>query len=146
MFVLENKYPKLPDFKNRVIDKACKDLKEAYDNDQCDLWFEYGQIGKGDKADFKFIIHTREQTQAQEQDLKEKQDRSLYIYKFLLSIFKRDSKFCEKCYRHLCMNPDKVNPLFDKIVRCQKKYKEADLAKIVRFILDEDFQMSKNTL
>jgi hypothetical protein len=146
MFVLENKYQKLPDLKKFVIDKACKDLKEAYDNDQCDLWFEYGQIGKGDKADFKFIIHTREHTQAQEQDLKEKQDRSLYIYKFLLSIFKRDSKFCEKCYRHLCMNPDKVNPLFDKIVRCQKKYKETDLAKIVRFILDEDFQMSKNTL
>jgi plasmid replication initiation protein len=146
MFVIENKYPKLPDLKKYVIDKGCKEIKEAFDNDQCDLWFEYGQTGKGDSAEFKFVIHTKEQTLAQEQALKEKYDRSLYIYKFLLSTLKRDSKFCEKCYKHLCLNPDKVNPLYDKIVRCQTKYKEADLAKIVRFILDEDFQMSKKTL
>lgn len=146
MFVLEDKYTKLPDLKNRVIDRACNDIKEAFDKDQCDLWFEYGQTGKGDNAEFKFVIHTKEQTLAQEQKLKETYDRSLYIYKFLLTIFKRDNKFCEKCYKHLCLNPDKVNPLYDKIVRCQTNYKKADLAKIVRFILNEDFQMSKKTL
>lgn len=147
MFMLENKYPLLADFKRNVIDKAQKELKEAYDNGQCDLWFEYGQTGKGDKADFKFIIHTKEATKAQQKQFKELREMSYYIYKTLLSIFPRDAKFCEKCWHHMDMYPDKIQPLYGKLERILKNYpKGSDRAKVTRYMLAEDFQMSKKAL
>lgn len=147
MFVLENKYPKLPDFKSRVIDKAQKELQESYDAGQCDLWFEYAQEGRGEKAGFKFIIHTREDTQAQQKQFKELREMSYAIYKNLLSIFPRDAKFCEKCWKHMDMYPEKIEPLYGKLERILSNYpKGADRAKVTRYMLDEDFQMSKKSL
>lgn len=147
MFVLEDSYPLLTDFKRRVIDKAQLELKEAYDNGQCDLWFEYGQTGKGEKAEFKFIIHTKEATKAQQKQFKELREMSYYIYKTLLSIFPRDAKFCEKCWHHMDMYPDKIQPLYGKLERILKNYpKGSDRAKVTRYMLAEDFQMSKKAL
>lgn len=146
MFKLEDKYRKLPDLKKFIIDKAAKDLKSSFDAGKCDVWFEYNQNGRGESATFDFLIHTKEETQAQKVAASEKEKKALGVYKFLLSALKRDSKFCEKCYKHLIMHPEKIQPLYDKLLRCQKTYQGADLAKIIRFILDEDFQMSKKTL
>lgn len=147
MFSLEDKYPKLPDFKSRIIDKAQKELKESYENNQCDLWFEYAQVGRGEQADFKFVIHTREASQAQQKQFKELNDMSHAIFKTLLSIFPKDAKFCEKCWKHLNMFPDKIESLYSKLERIINNYpKGADRAKVTRYMLDEDFQMSKKTL
>ena len=147
MFSLEDKYPKLPDFKSRIIDTAQKELKESYENNQCDLWFEYAQEGRGEQAEFKFIIHTREATQAQQKQFKELRDMSYAIYKNLLSIFSKDAKFCEKCWRHMDMHPEKIEPLYGKLERILNNYpKGADRAKVTRYMLDEDFQMSKKSL
>lgn len=147
MFSLEDKYPKLPDFKSRIIDKAQKELKKCFDANQCDLWFEYAQIGRGTEAEFKFIIHTKEETQAQQKQFKELRDMSYHIYKTLLSIFPRDVTYCEKCWHHLDMFPDKIQPLYGKLERIASNYpKGADRAKVTRYMLDEDFQMSKKSL
>lgn len=147
MFTLEDKYPKLPDFKSRVIDKAQQELQKSYEAGQADLWFEYAQSGRGDKAVFKFIIHTREATQAQQKQFKELRDMSYCIYKNLLSIFPRDAKFCEKCWKHMDMHPEKIEPLYGKLERILGNYpKGADRAKVTRYMLDEDFQMSKKSL
>lgn len=54
MFMLEDKYPLLPLFKQYVINVAQKELKAAYDENQCDLWFDYVQDGRGEKAHFEF--------------------------------------------------------------------------------------------
>ena len=147
MFTLENKYPKLPDFKKYVIDKAQKELKDSYEAGQCDLWFDYAQVGRGDKAEFKFIIHTREATQAQQKQFKELNEMARTIYKTLLSIFPKDENFCEKCWNHLNMFPDKIESLYGKLERIINNYpKGADRAKVTRYMLDEDFQMSKKSL
>lgn len=147
MFILEDKYPKLPDFKSRVIDKACKELKESYEKNQCDLWFEYEQSGRGESAEFTFIIHTKEQTQAQQKQFKELREMSYYIYKTLLSIFPRDAKFCEKCWKHMDFHPEKIEPLYGKLERILKNYpKGSDRAKVTRYMLSEDFQMSKKII
>ena len=145
MFMLENKYRLLADFKRNVIDKAYKELKEAYDNGQCDLWFEYNQSGRGDNADFTFIIHTKDQTQAQQKEFKELREMSYHIYMTLLSIFPKDTKFCEKCWKHLDFYPDRIEPLYGKLERIVKNYpKGKDRAKVTRYMLNEDFQMTKN--
>lgn len=147
MFSLEDKYPKLPDLKKYVLDKAQQELKTSYDNGQCDLWFEYGQVGRGENAEFKFIIHTREATEAQQKQFKELREMSYEIYKTLLSIFPRDAKFCERCWHHLDIFPDKIQPLYGKINRILKNYpKSSDRAKVARYMLAEDFNMSKKTL
>lgn len=147
MFVLEDNYPLLTDFKRRVLDKAQSELKEAYENGQCDLWFEYEQSGRGSEAEFTFIIHTKEQTQAQQKQFKELREMSYYIYKTLLSIFPRDTKFCEKCWKHMDFHPEKIEPLYGKLERILKNYpKGSDRAKVTRYMLTEDFQMSKKLL
>lgn len=143
MFMLEDKYPKLPDLKKFVIDKAQKELKESYDKGNSDLWFEYNQTGKGEEAEFKFIIHTYEQTQAQKKQFKELREMAYHIYTTLLSIFPKDTKFCEKCWRHLDFYPDKIEPLYGKLERILKNYpKGKDRAKVTRYMLAEDFQMT----
>lgn len=61
MFMLENKYPQLYLFKQKVIEAARKEIKSFYDEGQCDLWFDYAQDGKGDNAHFTFYVHTKEE-------------------------------------------------------------------------------------
>ncbi len=147
MFMLEDSYPLLADFKRRVIDKAKKELKDSYDNNQCDLWFDYDQTGRGENAKFTFVIHTREATKAQEMEFKEKHDLAHTIYKTLATIFPNDSKFCEKCWHHLNFHAEKIEPLYDKLQRIIKNYpKGSDRAKVTRWMLSEDFDMSNNTL
>lgn len=146
MFALEGKYPKLPDFKKFIIDKACTDLKEAYEDGKADLWFEYVQRGKGEDAKFDFLIHTKEATKAQIEQERARSEMAYGIYKDLLAIFKRDPNFCKKCWHHLDMHPGKVLPIREKLNRCMSKYSGADLSRIVRYMLDEDFDMNKKSL
>lgn len=146
IFMLEGQYKQLADFKSFVIDRAQKELKTKFDANQCDVWFDYNQNGRGSKATFDFRIYTREETKAQQETAKQMSQQALYIYKSLLRILKRDPKFCEKCYNHLTMNPGKIPLLFEKMTNWQKKYKDADLARVVRFALEDDFDMSKATL
>lgn len=146
MFALEDKYPKLPDLKSRVLDKAQKELKESYEAGVSDLWFEYAQTGRGEDAAFKFIIHTQEATEAQKKEFKELRDMAFAIYKTLLSIFPKDPTYCKKCWKHLDFFPDKIEPIYQKLERILKNYKGQDRAKVARFMLDEDFGMNKKSL
>ncbi|KAA6307231.1 hypothetical protein EZS27_041100, partial [termite gut metagenome] len=41
MMMLEDKYKNANDLKKAVLDVAQKELKEAFDKGQCDLWFAY---------------------------------------------------------------------------------------------------------
>lgn len=147
MFMLEDKYPKLPDFKKYVINKAYLELKESYDKGKCDVWFEYGQTRKGEKAEFKFIIHTKEIVEAQQKKFKELHEMSYEINKILHSILPKDAKFCDKCWNHLNLHPDKIEPLYGKLERIMKNYdKSGDRARVVRHMLDEDFNMTKKSI
>lgn len=44
MLMLENKYPRYLDFKNRILEVARKELGEMYDEGQCDVCFGYEEI------------------------------------------------------------------------------------------------------
>ncbi|MCM1452890.1 MAG: replication initiation protein [Clostridium sp.] len=146
MFAIEDKYRDLHDLKTKIIDRAHDDLKSAYNNGKCDLWFDFAQRGKGENAEFDFRIHTKEATKAQIEQERARADMAYGIYKDLLTILKRDPNFCKKCWAHLDMHPSKVVPIREKLDRIKSKYKGGDLSKVVRFMLDEDFNMNKNTL
>ena len=108
---------------------------------KCDLCFDYKpdeatKVGKK-YTRYWIYIHTNETDQYQEQTFKQTQQQALYIYKVCLSVFKRDKKYCNRAYQWLELHPDKIQEMFDKVT--QKDYKGADLAKIIRFALKEDF-------
>ena len=143
MLMLDGKYKKDSQMREKVFDVAQKELKELYDKGQSDLCFDYTpdeatKVGKK-YTRYWIYIHTNETDQYQEQTFKQTQQQALYIYKVCLSVFKRDKKYCNRAYQWLELHPDKIQEMFDKVTRWQKDYKGADLAKIIRFALKEDF-------
>jgi hypothetical protein len=145
MLLIVNKYESDYKMRVKVFDVAQKELKELYDKGECDLWFEY-EPDEGSKVGKKynrywFTIHTNESEKNQSESIKQTQQQALYIYKVALSVFKRDKKFCQRIYTYMNMNPDKVQPIFDKVTRLEKDYKGTDLAKILRYVLNNDFEV-----
>lgn len=141
MFMLEDKYPKLPDFKTKVINKAQKELKEAYDKGQCDVWFDYFQKGKGADARFDFIIHTKESDIKQTELWENMKTQTIYIVKVLQLTYKTDPKFVKRVTNELQINPDLLHPMFDKITKLQKDFKGGEFAKLLRWVIKEDFKI-----
>jgi len=146
MLCLENKYAKDSEMRKYVFDVAQKELKDLYDKGECDLWFDYkpDEVTKVGKkyTRYWFTIHTNESDRNQAETIKQTQQQALYIYKVALSVFKRDKKFCQRIYEHMNLNPDKVRQIFDKVTRLEKDYKGTDLAKILRYVLKDDFKIS----
>ncbi len=141
MLKLEDKYPQNQDFKRKVIDVAIHEMKEAYDAGQCDLWLEFAQEGRGKEVRYNFKIHTK-QDDAQELELfGEVRKLALHVYRRCKEIFRRDPKYCERVLQHLDFNPDKIQPVFDKLTKMEKDYKGTDLAKLLRWVLREDFDI-----
>lgn len=146
MFMLENKYVLLSAFKQNVLDKAANELKLMYDAEQCDLWFEYNQTGKGDKARFEFQIHTRKEAEELKKKMEDQAGIIWSIYKILSTILPKDPKFCEKCRKHIEYHPEKVQPLYLKLNALMERYKGNDLRRITRYVLDEDFGMNNKSI
>ena len=141
MFMLEDKYKLLTDFKAKVINKAQKELKEAYDKGQCDVWFDYFQKGKGADARFDFIIHTKESDIKQTELWENMKTQTIYIVKVLQLTYKTDPKFVKRVTNELQINPDLLHPMFDKITKLQKDFKGGEFAKLLRWVLKEDFKI-----
>ena len=145
MLMLDGKYQKDSMMRKKVFDVAQKELKELYDNGQCDLCFDYKpdeatKVGKK-YTRYWIYIHTKETDQYQEQTFKQTQQQALYIYKVCLSVIKNDRPYSQRVYNWLELHPDKIQEVFDKVTRLQKDYKGADLAKIIRYAFREDFKI-----
>ena len=142
MMKLGDGYKLKADIQRRVIDVALDELKTAYDGKQCDLWLESYDEGRGKSTRWFFKIHTREDDEAERIRFNEVRKLELYIYNTAKQIFKRDPKFCDRILKALEFEPDKIQPVFDKLVKLEKDYKGQDLAKLFRYILKEDFKIS----
>ena len=142
MMKLGDGYNLKSNIQNKVIDVALNELKTAYDGKQCDLWLESYDEGRGKSTRWFFKIHTREDDEAERIRFNEVRKLELYIYNTAKQIFKRDPKFCDRILKALEFEPDKIQPVFDKLVRLEKDYKGQDLAKLFRYILKEDFKIS----
>lgn len=142
MMKLGDGYKLKADIQRRVIDVALDELKTAYDGKQCDLWLESYDEGRGKSTRWFFKIHTREDDEAERIRFNEVRKLELYIYNTAKQIFKRDPKFCDRILKALDFEPDKIQPVFDKLVKLEKDYKGQDLAKLFRYILKEDFKIS----
>lgn len=141
MMMLENKYPQNQDFKRYVLDVAYNELKEAYDKGESDLWFDFHQEGRGKDVKYNFRVHTKESDAQQLELFEELQGKSIYVYKRCCGIFPKDPKFCKRIMDSTNFNPEIIAPLHAKLLKLEKEYKGSDLAKLLRYVLGEDFNI-----
>lgn len=142
MLKLGKGYSQKQDMKRFIIDVAMKELKTAFDDNRSDLWLEYREQGRGKETRFFFKIHTKEDEEAEKIRFNEVRKLELYVYNTAKQIFKRDQKFCDRILKALDFDPDKIQPVFDKLTKLEKDYKGQDLAKLFRYVLREDFGIS----
>lgn len=141
MFCLEDLYPRNADFNQRVIESARAELKEMYDNNQCDLYFDVNIKGRGKSMCYDFKIRTREGEEKQKLVFEDIRSKWLHIQREMMAIFKKDSKFIDRTMRALDFNPNLINPVFDKLERVKRDFVGAERAKVLRFILKNDFEL-----
>ena len=141
MFYLEGKYSQLYLFKQKVLDVAQKELKTAYEENQCDLWFDYVQDGRGEKAHFEFFVHTRENQRKQKEAADEVLKEYRGILTFLRATIKKDPKYIERVSKQLELEIEKVTPIYHKFLELQKDFSGASLAKMARWILKTDYNI-----
>ena len=84
----------------------------------------------------------KEDEEAEKIRFNEVRKLELYVYNTAKQIFKRDQKFCDRILKALDFDPDKIQPVFDKLTKLEKDYKGQDLAKLFRYVLREDFGIS----
>lgn len=141
MFCLEKAYKQNQDFKRYVLDVAENELKQAYEDGQCDLWFETLKEGRGKTTRYTFKIHTRHENKKQEEDAKLLVQKTKLIYRIMLANFKNDPKFSKRVYDFATFHIEKVDELLSKLERIEKKYPKSDRAPIIRFMLEQDFEL-----
>lgn len=141
MFCLEDKYPKAPDFNTYVVRKAKDEIKSFYDANQCDLWFDYNIKGRGKNQSYDFKIYTRESSEAQKVKVDDLRKKWMYIQGRMSATFKRDKKFVERTMKALDFNPKLIEPVFAKVLKLESQFKAEELAKILRWVLREDFDL-----
>lgn len=140
MLVLEGKYPITYDFQKRVIEVAKKELKEAYDNGQCDLWFEYAvkDTEKRKILSYFFFVHTREDEERQ-LDYQSVEECIIRITNILNSFFPRDKKFVKRVQTEIRLRPEIAMELAYKLDKKVLDYDRKDIPPIIRFVLNQDY-------
>ena len=142
MFCLEDKYSQNQDFNRKVIQKAQEELKAFYDSKDCDLWFDYIVKGRGKNQSYDFKIYTREQSGRQKIAFDDTRKKWAYIHGRMTATFKRDKKFVERTMKGLDFNPNLIEPVFIKIQKLEQQYRGQDFAKLLRWVLAEDFGLN----
>lgn len=142
MMKLGDGYKLKADIQRRVIDVALDELKTAYDGNQCDLWLESYDEGRGKSTRWFFKIHTKEDEDMKQQEaIADLRKMSLYIYQASNRIFRKDPKFRERIQKAVDFDPSKIRPVFDKLTKLEKDTKVADLPALWRYILKNDFDI-----
>ena len=140
MLMLEDKYPITYDFQKRVIEVAKKELKEAYDNAQCDLWFEYAvkDTDKRKILSYFFFVHTRED-EKRKTDYQTVEACIIRIASILNTFFPRDKKFIKRVQTEIRLRPDIAIEIVEKLDKKVLDYDRKDIPPIIRFVLNQDY-------
>lgn len=139
MFCIENKYAQNSLFNEYVIESARQELKEMYDNNQCDLYFDVNIKGRGKSMCYDFKIRTREGEEARKIKFEDTRKKWTFIYGTLQGLFGKDPKYVERIAKQTEFHAELIPPIFEKIQKLKDEYPKKDLAKLLRYILKEDF-------
>lgn len=142
MMKLGDGYNLKSNIQNKVIDVALKELKDAYDRNQCELWLESYNEGRGKATKWWFKIHTREDEALNQQAaIDDLRKMHLEIAKANVRIFRKDPKFQERISKALNFDPDKIRPVHEKLLKLMNNTQVAHLPALWRYVLREDFDI-----
>jgi len=138
MFKLPKSYLDFNLLKERVLNVAQRELKELYDKDECDLYFNYRvKDKKGKKViSIEFSVITRERESEKQYSL---DDAIFFVRTYIAPIFKRDKRFIDRIVQFIRLNPSFSAMLVGKITEKINKYPIKDQPAIIRYVLSEDF-------
>jgi len=140
MMMLEDKYPNIAHFKQKVLDVAQNEIKDMYDKGQCDLWFEYA-VKDTDRRrilSYFFFVHTKEE-EDHKLDYQQVTACLQRISSILGTFFPRDKKFVKKVIQEVQLRPDIVFELLSKLDKKVLDYDKKEIPPIIRFVLREDY-------
>jgi len=144
MMILEDKYPRYALIKTRVLDPAQKELKKLYDDDKCNLYFEYKEEKAGRSIlKIHFFIYSKE-SKKQVVGVTDKLDQMHYIRTWLRSWLNaekrpKNQKWIGEVISHLELNSDLIPKLYKRFVKLMKDEPHQNHAAIARHIIEEDF-------
>lgn len=142
-FMIENKYPRHALLKEYVIEPAHNELKELFEQGQCDLYFNYSEEKTGRTVTrLNITVITRD-----EEDKKKALNPEDYIWhvnNWLCAWLQASSRPKNKAWvgsviKELQLHPDKAIKLFKRLEKMQKEEVETNYAAYSRHIIEEDF-------
>jgi len=144
MLMLEDKYPRYALIKKYVLDTAQKELKKLYDDDKCNLYFEYKEEKAGRSIlKIHFFIYSKE-SKKQVVVATDKLTQMHYIRTWLRSWLNaekrpKNKKWIGEVISHLELNSDLIPKLYKRFVKLMKDEPHQNHAAIARHIIEEDF-------
>lgn len=138
-FMLENKYNRYALLNERVLTVARDELKELYDQGQCDVYFEFTEERKGRSVEMLRFKLFRKNTM----NVKTTNDLLLELIPIFQKIYETDSKpkndtFVKEVIMQLQKFPNLIDPLNKRIKEILSEGMKNDTPKYIRYILNED--------
>jgi len=142
--MLGDAYPRWSLLKKYVIDVAQKELQEAFEAGQCNLYFTY-QVEKSGRTvtQIKFFIHSNKETKSADNAMT-KDDCVYHIRTWLsmwLSADKRpkNKRWIDGVIKHIQLNPDLIPKLYKRLTKLVKEEPAKNHAALARHIIEKDF-------
>lgn len=141
MFGLLGKYQNGNMFKTRVIDTAQKELKDLFDQGQCDLWFDYKPKDKEGKKvlSYYFFIHTKDDKTNDALDYQSVNTAVKRAMEIIKPFFPRDKKYIVRVMTEMQKRPEIAEDVTFKLEQKILDYDRASIPPIIRFVLKEDY-------
>lgn len=132
--------------KNRVIERAEKELKELFENNQSDLYFTYKVKEKKGKKElsYYFYIHTNKIEEAEAIDYTKEEGNRIRVINIIKKFVINDKRYYQRVNNALQLNPDKNTEILEKLYRIVEKYETEDIARLIRYVLNEDYNIIQN--
>lgn len=143
MFCLEDKYERLYDLRKYVLDVAMNELKNLYDQGQCDIHFDYYLDEKTKKNRHYTRIFFRIFKKEDEKiDIESAREALMRVSNILTLFFTNDPKYCKRVIKEMQLRPNTIVEIRDKLENKIADYKITEVPAIIRTVLREDFGMN----
>ncbi len=125
-------------FRARVLETARKEIKDLYDANESDLFFEYSIAEKKGKKiiALNFSVYTREREKLKTFS---PEDAIFFIRTKVATFYRKDKKYIERIVKHIQLHPNLAPELVSKLSSKMNDYPHADIPAIIRYVMSEDY-------
>ena len=142
--MLGDAYPRWSLLQKYVLEVAQKELQQAFEAKQCNLYFTYKPEKSGRTVtQIKFFIHSDGKTKSPDDALK--LDDCVYHIRTWLSMWlaadkrPKNKRWIDGVIKHIQLNPDLVPQLYQRLNKLVKEEPGRNHAALARHIIEEDF-------